>query len=98
MDSTVIVTLITVVGGMLFYVLQKVVDKRYNKAKEAVESNSSTILDMTKVVKGFRELNDQYERRLQEQDHELQEKEQRIQTLEQQIERMGNAGKDFEGT
>lgn len=72
MDSTVIVTLITVLGGMIFYILQKMIDKRYNKAKDVLESNSSTISDMTNILKAAKELNEDYRLKIQEQEKEIQ--------------------------
>lgn len=73
MDPTIVVTLITVFGGMIFYVLQKIIDKRYNKAKDTLESNSSTISDMTNILKAVKELNEEYRIKIQEQEREIKE-------------------------
>lgn len=71
MDSTIIVTLITVFSGMIFYVLQKIIDKRYNRARDTLESNSSTISDMTNILKAAKEMNEEYRIKIEEQDKEI---------------------------
>lgn len=60
MDTTIVVAIITVVGGGLFVLLQKFVDRRFSRAKEQVEKNSATVADMLNVVEGFKDLNEQY--------------------------------------
>lgn len=71
LDSTVVVAIIVTIGGWVFYILQKFVDKRYNKAKEVVEKNSATVVDMVNVVDGLKGLLEEYRNRNQELENEV---------------------------
>jgi predicted RNase H-like nuclease (RuvC/YqgF family) len=71
LDSTVVVAIIVTVGGWVFYILQKFVDKRYNRAKEVVQKNSATVVDMVNVVDGLKGLLEEYRNRNKELENEV---------------------------
>lgn len=66
MNSAVLITIISLVGGFLFWFLQRIIDKRYNRAKEAIEENTADVQNMSTVVAGFKALNDGYKIRIEE--------------------------------
>lgn len=66
MNSAVLITLITLVGGFVFWCLQRVIDKRYAKTKEAIEENTADVQNMSTVVAGFKSLNDGYKAKIEE--------------------------------
>lgn len=85
MDSAVIAALVTAVVGGLFILLQKFVDKKYNRAKEALDKNSADVENMTKVVNGFESLNEQYRTRIQELEDDNKELEDKITQLQKGV-------------
>lgn len=66
MNSALLITIITLVGGFIFWFLQRIIDKRYNRTKEAIEKNTADVENMSAVVAGFKSLNDGYKERIQE--------------------------------
>lgn len=66
MDSPLVIPLVTLIGGFVFWVLQRLIDKRYNRTKEAIEQNTADVENMNTVVEGFKSLNDGYKARIQE--------------------------------
>lgn len=91
MDSAIIATIVTTVVGGVFLLLQKYVENRYTRAREAVEKNSAEVQNMTQVVDGFKTLNEEYRTTIEEKDRLIDEKDKKIR--EQRAEILSLKGK-----
>lgn len=73
METAVLVPIVVAVIGGIFVLLQRVIDRRYSRAKELMEKNSAEVENMTRVVQSFKELNDDYRLVLKEKDDRIHE-------------------------